>query len=114
MNISTLNFTIVNSPQTKFSDAQVLLQEFTGKQFLRNEAESVWSAILNHKWNMSEKLGRDVGFRVATLDFIDNFYQPNQSIIPTPNLSKREIKIPQLLRNAVRFYFESKGNSFNL
>ncbi|NJM53285.1 MAG: hypothetical protein HC846_07745 [Blastocatellia bacterium] len=113
MNTSILNFTIVNSPKTKFSDAQFLLQEFTGKKFSRNEAENVWSAVLNHKWNMSENLGRDVGFRVAAIDFIENFYQSNKEIKQRKDLSKGEIKIPQFLRKIVRFYFESKGNSTN-
>jgi hypothetical protein len=109
MNTSALNFTIVSSPKTKFSDAQVLLREFTGKQFSRNEAESVWANIANHKWNMSEKLGRDVGLRVAAIDFIENIYQPNQGV----KTLKREIKIPSFLRKIVRFYFETKGQAIN-
>lgn len=110
MNISALHLTITNSPKTKFSDAQVLLREFTGKRFSRNDAETVWSAILNHKWNMSEKLGRDVGLRVAATDFIENFYLPKQGVKKT---FKREIKIPSFLRKAVHLYFETKGNSMN-
>ena len=106
MNTSTLNFTIISSAKTKFSDAQVLLQEFTGKKFSRNDA-------VTHKWNMSESLRRDVGFRVATIDFFENFYQPNKGVIQTEKLSKRTIRTPQFLRNAIRFYFESKGNLIN-
>ena len=113
MNTSTLNFTIISSAKTKFSDAQVLLQEFTGKKFSRNDAESVWANVVTHKWNMSESLRRDVGFRVATIDFFENFYQPNKGVIQTEKLSKRTIRTPQFLRNAIRFYFESKGNLIN-
>jgi hypothetical protein len=111
MNTSILNFTIISSPKTKFSDAQVLLREVTGKQFSRNEAESIWTNIANHKWNMSESLGRDVGFRVATIDFIENFYQSNQRIKQTPGTSKMKIAIPRILRKAVRAYFELKGGA---
>lgn len=113
MNTEILNFTIVSSPKTKFSDAQFLLEEFTGRKFSRNEAETVWSAVLNHKWNMSELLGRDVGLRVSAIDFIENFYQSSKGVKQTVNLKKRELKIPQFLRNIVRVYFESKGNSIN-
>lgn len=114
MNTSTLNFTIVSSPKTKFSDAQILLQEWTGKKFSRNEADSVWAKIANHKWNVSEKLGRDVGFRVATIDFIENFYRPETELNLAENSTAKELKIPAFLRHAVRFYFESKANSIQL
>jgi hypothetical protein len=111
MNIAILNFTIVNSPNTKYSDAQVLLEEFTGKKFVRDEADAVWANVLKHKWNISEKLDRDVGFRVAAIDFMENFYQKNQP--QTTKLTVREIKIPAFLRSAIRFYFESKAASIN-
>ncbi len=113
MNTSTLNFTIVNSPKTKFSDAQILLQEFTGQKFSRNEADTIWTNVANHKWNMSEQLGRDIGFRVATLDFIENFYQPTTAVNQAEESAVTEFKIPQFIRKAVRFYFESRGSSIN-
>ena len=28
--------------------------------------------ILEHKWLMSERMGRDVGMRVATIDYLEN------------------------------------------
>lgn len=111
MTTSILNFTLVNSPKTKFSDEQILLREFTGKQFSRNSAATVWANVLSHKWNMSESLGRDVGCKVAATDYLENFYQPNTEIMQTEKAIKREIKIPQLLQKFVRFYFESKGTA---
>jgi diguanylate cyclase (GGDEF)-like protein len=36
------------------------------------EAERDWRAILSHKYVMSEKLGRNVGIHVATLDYYTN------------------------------------------
>jgi hypothetical protein len=113
MNTSILNLTVVNSPRTKFSDAQVLLREFTGRQFSRSEAESLWTYIVNHKWNMSERLGRDVGFRVASVDFIENFHESRKGEERRDNMTRQEIKIPSFLRNIVRLYFESKGASIN-
>jgi hypothetical protein len=32
-----------------------------------------WPAIEQHKWVLSEKLGRDVGAKVAALDYFENF-----------------------------------------
>lgn len=111
MNTSILNFFIVSSPKTKFSDEQVLLREFTGKDFSRKEAESLWANIENHKWNISKQLRRDVGFRVAAIDFIENFYQPRKLNKKTENSAVYEIKTPIFIRKAIRFYFEMKSRT---
>ena len=36
------------------------------------EAPQVWPQVLEHKWYLSERLGRDVGLRVAALDYFKN------------------------------------------
>ena len=36
-------------------------------------AKELWDKILQHKWVLSEKLGRDVGTKVACVDFMENF-----------------------------------------
>jgi len=36
------------------------------------DAERVWPEILDHKWYLSERVGRDVGLRVAVVDYFDN------------------------------------------
>jgi SpoVK/Ycf46/Vps4 family AAA+-type ATPase len=46
--------------------------EYTGHRIEPDMAEDLWSKILKHKWVLSEKLGRDVGTKVACLDFIEN------------------------------------------
>jgi hypothetical protein len=40
--------------------------------------EELWHKILQHKWVLSEKLGRDVGSKVACLDFIQNIEPMDQ------------------------------------
>jgi transitional endoplasmic reticulum ATPase len=57
-------------------------EDFTGQIFacsgVRLEPEAagdLWPRILRHKWLMSEKLGRDVGLRVACIDFMENMEQ---------------------------------------
>lgn len=109
VNTSTLKFFIINSPKTKFSDEQVILREFTGKQFSRNEAEILLRKIMNHKWNMSEMLHRDVGLKVAAIDFIENFYQPKE--ISKGLLNKNSMKT--LITKFARFYFAEKGKAIN-
>jgi diguanylate cyclase (GGDEF)-like protein len=47
-----------------------LLFAITFKRFEPAEARRLWEEILHHKYLMSERLKRDVGMRVATLDYL--------------------------------------------
>jgi SpoVK/Ycf46/Vps4 family AAA+-type ATPase len=49
--------------------------ELSGAKFEPEIAADLWSKILKHKWLLSEKLGRDVGFRIACIDFLENMEQ---------------------------------------
>ena len=50
-----------------------LLQALTHKQFSPQEAKQLWQEIILHKYYMSEKLGRNVGIKVAVLDYLNNY-----------------------------------------
>jgi len=47
----------------------ILLYCLTFKPFDADEAQRLWQEVLQHKYLMSERLRRDVGMRVATLDY---------------------------------------------
>ncbi|MBW2568169.1 MAG: DUF4032 domain-containing protein, partial [Deltaproteobacteria bacterium] len=49
--------------------------ELSGSKFAPDIAAELWPKILQHKWLMSEKLGRDVGLRTACIDFVENIDQ---------------------------------------
>jgi transitional endoplasmic reticulum ATPase len=49
--------------------------ELSGVKFEPDMAVDLWPKILKHKWLLSEKLGRDVGFRIACIDFLENIEQ---------------------------------------
>lgn len=49
--------------------------EISGIKFDPEIATDIWAKILQHKWLMSEKLGRDVGLRTACIDFLENMDQ---------------------------------------
>ncbi|MFT3746010.1 MAG: hypothetical protein QM785_17200 [Pyrinomonadaceae bacterium] len=53
-----------------------LLQVYTGSRISEMEADRLLRRIADHKWHISEKLNRDVGFHVAAIDYVENFYQP--------------------------------------
>ena len=44
-------------------------------------AADLWPKILQHKWLMSEKLPRDVGLRVACIDFLENMEQARKEYL---------------------------------
>jgi transitional endoplasmic reticulum ATPase len=49
--------------------------EASGTKFEPALACDLWPKILQHKWLLSEKLARDVGLRVACIDFLENMEQ---------------------------------------
>ncbi|MBI5251360.1 MAG: AAA family ATPase [Desulfomonile tiedjei] len=67
-NIRSVESKDVPSPETCAS----LIYDSIGRKIEPEIAKEIWGSILQHKWFLSEKLGRDVGIRVACLDFIEN------------------------------------------
>lgn len=59
------------------SAEQVFLKRYLNEDFPRQEAKYLWETIVDHKWYVSERLRRDIGFRVAAVDYIENFYEPD-------------------------------------
>ena len=51
------------------------LFEMSGVKFEPEIAADLWAKIDQHKWLLSEKLGRDVGLRTACVDFLENMEQ---------------------------------------
>jgi hypothetical protein len=69
-----LDYTIEKILNNRLSTAQLCLQQMTGKLVKKTEAEEVLAKAEAHKLYLSENLGRDVGIRVAVLDFFENYY----------------------------------------
>lgn len=55
--------------------------ECSGARLEADAAGALWPKILQHKWLMSEKLGRDVGLRVACIDFLENMDQAREEYL---------------------------------
>ena len=45
----------------------------SGMRFEDDVALDLWQKIMDHKWILSEKLGREVGFQAACIDYLDHF-----------------------------------------
>lgn len=67
-----LDYVIEKTRALQPSREQRVLKTFTGVEITSAEAGAIWPRLLKHKWLMSEKLGRDVGLRVAAVDLFEN------------------------------------------
>ena len=59
-----------------------LIYNLTAETFAEEQARELWQGILHHKYIISEKLGRNVGVRVAALDYLENI----KKIIESPKI----------------------------
>ena len=55
--------------------------EISGTQLDPDIAAAMWPKILQHKWLMSEKHGRDVGLRAVCIDFVEHMEQAVQEYV---------------------------------
>jgi len=55
--------------------------EASGTKLDADTAADLWPKILQHKWLLSEKLARDVGLRVACIDFLENMEQAREEYL---------------------------------
>ena len=53
---------------------QKFLKGLAREDFSKAEAAYLWARINDHKWYVSEKLGRDIGVTVAAVDFFENIH----------------------------------------
>ena len=60
-------------------EEQKVLGELAGVRLRPAEARAEWPRVLEHKWFVSERLGRDVGLRVAALDYFENVRLPRHT-----------------------------------
>lgn len=91
------------------SPEQVYLKTYTNQEFPKKEAKYLWERILDHKWYIGERLKRDVGYRVAAVDYIENFYEPVSFYDNKNRKSGVFGKIFRPLGSNLKSYFVSKS-----
>ena len=57
-------------------EEQKILRELARVKLSPAEARAEWPRVLEHKWFVSERIGRDVGLRVAAIDYFENVRLP--------------------------------------
>jgi hypothetical protein len=76
MSFYKLDYTIEKVSQDVPTPEQALIKKYLSADFPKREAKYLWNRIVDHKWHVSERLKRDIGFRVAAVDYVENFYEP--------------------------------------
>jgi hypothetical protein len=71
-----LDYVIEKAAGETACEEQKVLKELAGVKLKPAEARAEWPRVLEHKWFMSERLGRDIGLRVAALDYFENVRLP--------------------------------------
>ena len=74
-----LDYVIDEANKQGACEEQEVLKELAGVKLRPAEARAEWPRVLEHKWFVSERLGRDVGLRVAALDYFENVRLPRHT-----------------------------------
>lgn len=74
-----LDYVIERTLAAPRGEEQRLIRELAGVRLTTAEARAEWPRVLEHKWFISERLGRDTGLRVAALDYFKNVRLPRTS-----------------------------------
>jgi hypothetical protein len=101
MNFYKLDYAIEKTIDGHPTLEQKFLQEFTGKKFPAKEAKNLWERVIDHKWYIGERLKRDVGLRVAAIDYLENFYEPGGINKPKNNFKNLIPRFFQTLVNSI-------------
>jgi hypothetical protein len=74
-----LDYVIERTLREQTCAEQRLLRELAGVRLTPAEARVEWPRVLEHKWFVSERLGRDTGLRVAAIDYFENVRLPRHT-----------------------------------
>lgn len=106
-----LDFAFEKLIRTGPSVERTLLRIYTGNDISENEAKTLWRRIADHKWYVSERLSRDVGFHVAAVDYVEHFYDPQADKQSEGKFAAFWKKIWNGANKALQSYFEAKGKT---
>jgi Domain of unknown function (DUF4032) len=73
------------------------LRRLTGVRLSEAEASALWPRLLEHKWYVGERLGRDVGLRVAAVDYLENVERPHARVSFRVNRDALPPRLPMMM-----------------
>ncbi len=108
-----LDYVVEEVLKSQPSDEQMKLKKLVGQDFTKEEAAFVWEKVFDHKWYIGERLKRDVGLKVAAIDYVENFY--DAGIFRNSKNKPKSFfdKIFQPVKGLTRTYFVTKGSTIS-
>ncbi len=94
----SLSYLIVEAVRRYSSSRRRAVRKLTGLRLSEPEARGAWPRLLEHKWYLSERLGRDVGLRVAAIDYFDNIEPPRTRAAYAAGGGALPPRLPMMLR----------------
>lgn len=104
-----LDYVIEEVRRNEPSFEQRTLKRYVGANFPADEAKYIWERVIDHKWYVGERLQRDIGLRVAAVDYVENFYDSSIFRRKTDGRGGFFNRIARSLVNLARSYFTSKS-----
>ncbi len=101
-----MNNYLIDNPSPEICSNKIF--EISGTKLDPDIAADLWQKILQHKWLMSEKLGRDVGLRTACIDFLENM---DQALREYMDYKRKDILIEMGARRIGREKWDSISDS---
>lgn len=87
---------VIDESATEHSRRRETLRRLARVSLSKREAARAWPQILEHKWFLSERLGRDVGLRVAAVDYFENISPPRASSFARALQEKLPPRLPMM------------------
>ncbi len=91
------------------TEEQIFLKKYLNADYPKKEAKYLRERIADHKWYVSKRLKRDIGFRVAAIDYVENIYAPDAVFGSKNNKSGVFGKVFRSLNSTLKSYFVSKS-----
>ena len=105
-----LDYVVEEVRKNEPSVEQKRLRKYVGADFTKEEAAFIWERVIDHKWYVGERLQRDIGWRVAAIDYVENFY--DASIFRKNNKRNRFFnRILKPVSQTAQSYFVSKSKT---
>lgn len=95
----TVSFVVREAVNRFLKSRRRTLKKLAGVKLSEREARAAWPRIMEHKWYMGERLGRDVGLRVAAVDYFENV-EPPRTRAPKYRINRDALppRLPMMLR----------------
>jgi hypothetical protein len=94
--LSLLNGLFEKVTQPQLTDAQRTLNALAGVNLSPVEARETLPRVRDHKWYLSEYLGRDVGWHVAAVDYFENIESPRPRVSTRVNRETAPPRLPMM------------------